>query len=556
MMDTILVDLTIGPVKFQYSLMFMIFLFIGWLTVLFHSRDNFDQPTYELAANEPASIMVPRFFSSNNLYLRGFLIYLTGMTGIYVALSLAGEALVKGVLAVFEDPTMSAAVQPTSGNSIVVPSQWPLVLALAMVGLAPKITGLRAPELLLRRFSHRIALIPAYAKYLAFEMQESTFDSQFSRDLKYSTFIHYRPPAGATTAADLAWRKTCMIFNHVKGLADGIVVPRSGHPLDAGQRNPIQKEVQVFSSVLRDMDGKLQDTTMNEEERADLETQLQQLLLRAYLLAACAIMAFEVRDIPTEMQEMGFAGIPASIPTLMPILMVFGLLFFVLIIGSSTLAALGLQELVPPSFLLICLSTFYLVSSYGTAAFTAITLYRRREHQGYWRENPQWAGSFTAFFPIGVCAYLSSLLVLSILLFPILAPQGLDKLVNFSTFRSISPAVGALLVCGWLRRNVFQWPSFVKFLATTSITLAAISGFASFLISALNHEPHPFAPILFDAAQGLVSGLAIGFLAEVTRAYLTKTSIQSGPRPGQNVSAPTASSVLEGAAASGGRIGF
>jgi hypothetical protein len=103
---------------------------------------------------------------------------------------------------------------------------------------------------------------------------------------------------------------------------------------------------------------------------------------------------------------------------------------------------------------------------------------------------------------------------------------------------------------------VFQWPSFVKFLATTSITLAAISGFASFLISALNHEPHPLAPILFDAAQGLVSGLAIGFLAEVTRAYLTKTSIQSGPRPGQNVSAPTASSVLEGAAASGGRIGF
>jgi hypothetical protein len=150
----------------------------------------------------------------------------------------------------------------------------------------------------------------------------------------------------------------------------------------------------------------------------------------------------------------------------------------VLIIGNSTLAALGFQELVPPSFLLICLSTFYLVFSYGTAAFTAIALYRRREHQGYWRDNPQWAGSFTEFFPIGVCAYLSSLLVLSIMLFPILAPQGLDKLVNFSTFRSISPAVGALLACGWLKRNTFQWPSFAKFLATTSITLAAIAGFA------------------------------------------------------------------------------
>jgi hypothetical protein len=555
-MDTILVDLTIGPVQFQYSFMFMIFLFVGWLTVLFHSRDNFDQPTYELTANEPASIMVPRFFLSNNLYLRGFLIYLTGMTGIYVALSLAGEALVQGVLAVFEDPTMSATPEPASGNSIVVPSQWPLVLALAMVGLAPKITGLRAPELLLRRFSHRIALIPAYAKYLAFEMQESPFDSQFSRDLKYPSFVHHRPTAAATAATDQAWRKTCMIFNHVKGLADGVAVPRSGRPLDAGQRIPIQKEVQVFSSVLRDMDGKLQDTTLNDEERADLETQLQQLLLRAYLLAACTIMAFEVRDIPTEMREMGFAEIPASIPTLMPILMVFGLLFFVLIIGSSTLAALGFQELVPPSFLLICLSTFYLVFSYGTAAFTAITLYRRRERQGYWRDNPQWAGSFTAFFPIGVCAYLSSLLVLSIMLFPILAPQGLDKLVNFATFRSISPAVGALLACWWLKQGTLQGPSFAKFLATTSITLAAIAGFASFLISALNNEPEPLPPIVFDAAQGLVSGLAIGFLAEVTRAYLTKTAIPGEPRRGQSTSTPATSGALEGAAVTGARIGF
>src|SRR5262249_15562356 len=249
MMDTILVDLAIGPVKFQYSLMFLIFLFIGWLTVLFHSRDNFDLPTYELSANEPASIMVPRFFSSNNLYLRGFLLYLIGMTGIYVGLSLAGEALVKGVLAVFADPTLGATAQPDPGNSIVVPSQWPLVLALAMVGLAPKIAGLRIPELLLRRFSHRIALIPAYAKYLAFEMQEAPFDSQLLRDVKYPSFVHYRPVAGATAAADQTWRKICAIFVPLKGLADGVTVPRSGHPLDAIQRAPIQKEVQVFSSV-------------------------------------------------------------------------------------------------------------------------------------------------------------------------------------------------------------------------------------------------------------------------------------------------------------------
>ena len=91
---------------------------------------------------------------------------------------------------------------------------------------------------------------------------------------------------------------------------------------------------------------------------------------------------------------------------------------------------------------------------------------------------------------------------------------------------------------------------------TTSITLAAIAGFASFLISALNNEPHPLPPIVFDAAQGLISGLAIGFLAEVTRAYLTKTSIPSGPRRGQSTLTPTTPGALEGVAASSGPIGF
>jgi hypothetical protein len=60
---------------------------------------------------------------------------------------------------------------------------------------------------------------------------------------------------------------------------------------------------------------------------------------------------------------------------------------------------------------------------------------------------------------------------------------------------------------------------------------------------------------VFDAAQGLVSELAIGFLAEVTRAYLTKTSIPGGPRHRQGAST-AAPAALEGAAATGGRIGF
>jgi hypothetical protein len=81
-------------------------------------------------------------------------------------------------------------------------------------------------------------------------------------------------------------------------------------------------------------------------------------------------------------------------------------------------------------------------------------------------------------------------------------------LVNLSTFRSISLAIGALLACWWL-----------------------------------------------NAAQGLVSGLAIGFLAEVTRAYLTKTSISGELRRGESASTPATSGAPEGAV-TGARIGF
>src|SRR5437660_6105449 len=101
--------LQFGNLHFSYSLYFILYLLIGWATIVLHARQNFDQTTYDLTQNEPTYIMVPRFFSSQHLYLRGFLIYLTGMTGIYLALSLAGPAIVTGVLAVFSKPEISTA---------------------------------------------------------------------------------------------------------------------------------------------------------------------------------------------------------------------------------------------------------------------------------------------------------------------------------------------------------------------------------------------------------------------------------------------------------------
>jgi hypothetical protein len=76
--------------------------------------------------------MVPRFFSSQ--HLSQFLIYLTGMT---TPPELGGPAIVL-VLAVLTSRikiTIAAIVKRP------VPSQWPLVLALTIVGLAPALPG-------------------------------------------------------------------------------------------------------------------------------------------------------------------------------------------------------------------------------------------------------------------------------------------------------------------------------------------------------------------------------------------------------------------------------
>src|ERR1700730_4767919 len=163
--------LEFGGVPFKYSIYFILYLVTGWATIVLHARQNFDQATYDLTQNEPTYIMMPRFFSSQHSYLRGFLIYLTGMTGIYLALSLAGPAIVTGIGTVTGKPEIDI-IGARDVNGMV-SDQWPLVLALTIVGLAPNVALLGIPELVLRRFSHRVALIPAYAKYLAYQMQQS-----------------------------------------------------------------------------------------------------------------------------------------------------------------------------------------------------------------------------------------------------------------------------------------------------------------------------------------------------------------------------------------------
>jgi hypothetical protein len=519
-MNDVFMTLYFGKTPLSYSGAFVIFLIVGWATIILHARQCFDQPTYDLTQNEPTFIMVPRFFSSQHLYLRGFLIYLIGITGFYLALSLAGPAIVTGVLAVFNNPDITKHVELKSEDGLV-PGQWPLVLALTIVGLAPNVAGLRTPELLLRRFSHRVALIPAYARYLAFQMQQSPFDSSQYRAFKYPAGLRYRPSVASELPIDKTWLRVCVIFARIRDLADGIVVPETGRPLDDTERAPIQKEVQVFDSRLRELDNKLSDPSLDDEERTVLEAQVNRLLLRAYLVASCAIIAFRVRDVTSEVKKLGFAQVGASPPAIIPVLMVFFLLFLVMVLTNSTLSTLlgqAADAVVPPGFALNCISTTYNVVIYAVASSIAIVLYRKLENRGAWHQGPIWARRFTSYFVVAFTAYLASWVLLSVLLFPILASQGLERLTAFSTFRSIPPAVGAVLVCLWLSNKSAGIVDFAKYSVLTALAIGATAGFASLLLSSPGDDPYAMMRIAFDAGQGVLSGLAVAFLSEISRA--------------------------------------
>jgi hypothetical protein len=273
----------------------------------------------------------------HNIYIfEDFLIYLTEMTGIYLALRLAGPAIVLGIVAVFDKPEIKTTVAAIDENSMV-PSQWPLVLALTIVGLAQNIAGLRTPEVVLRRFSHRIALIqhiPSIrlcrcSNHRSIILLASSNTPQESGIGRRSVPIFRSIKYGGGFASFLRGSRSS---------ANGVEIPESGRPLDDAERELIQKEIQILDLKLRDVDAKLVAPSLDDEEPAAVESQVQRLLLRAYLVAACTIIAFRVKDIGSELKRMGFSQVGTAIP---PIFMVCFLLFLTLVLRNARFRSCG-----------------------------------------------------------------------------------------------------------------------------------------------------------------------------------------------------------------------
>jgi hypothetical protein len=514
----------------EYSYLFALYLIVGWTTILIHAHRNFERPTYTIQRNEPASLMIPRFLSSDNLYFRGFSIYVGGMSIIYVLCSFLGPNIVSS----------------QDKRPVVDPDHWPLLLALAIVGLAPSIPWFKEPELLLRRFSQRVSFIPAYARDLAGQMARASFVYPVDPLIRFPVETHYRPTASNDPLVHL-WLKLCVIAVRIRSMSDDGSALESGTPMDDSNRVLLQKEAQLFFSSMHEIEAKLVEKKLNDAGRAVVERDINNLLRRGYLFVACGLLAYRVNDIGDELQSMGFAATGVDTPALLPFCMVFTLLFLWLLISDNLIIPLISKYFNPEEqkilefvqhqdFIERFKGIGLIVVDLGLSLFSAFIIYRKLDSTGNWRGRSILARRITAYFVVVICAYLAGggfLLLYQCLNGLSFANFAYSSALSF--YNSIPLGVAALLFALVQRRKATAWPVILGVGTMITVLVGASWGGAKVLCSMdiSMYGPDPWPSIVHDITQGLAIGLAVAFLAEMMRSYQARspgaTSVASPP---------------------------
>jgi len=574
-----LVQVPVGNTCYQYDWTYFLCLLIGWLTIALYARKNFDQPTYEVTEEEPASIMVPALISSNAQYLRGLLIYFSSITLLYLAVSLSGPTVVIPIIdALSGNNTKAAAATPADQAkrvtcrverrqkdeppqySLETPnSQWPIGVALAIIGLMPSIAGLRLPEIILRRFAHRIAAIPAYTKYVAAQMRKSKFNYKRFTTFNYAAAgINFRPPPESPDSFDRNWRKLCILYVQVRKFALGDDAPESSQPVDEKTLRAIEREIKTFGSLLHDLDTRLlgQHT---DQEREDLQAEIVDLSRWLYMLASCMFVAYRTDDIPQALWNLGFVPFEPAADLVAPILVTFGILFIILLLqqmgaialtrahGGDETQGLTIATLISDSFWLWCYSAAIVVISCGSAVYAAIVLreqlIRRNINPAIGKPANVGAnlGDLYPYLKILLGAYLVAFATQFVLNMAIRIPQMLNTSVAmqgqspaglFSTvlqdaaISALAPTGGAVMACIWLTRKNVQGIGIVRDVMLTAIVMAVLAGVSTFLRFNGPYSSMPLeqlqGPIFFYGLLYLFVGITVGVFAAMLRSYREK----------------------------------
>ncbi len=142
-------------------LYFLLAFMAAAIIVVLYCWPKFDEPSVAKNDNDFITQFLPRDLASPKEYSYGLATYAIAMLTVLAVLSALGPPVLK--LIGLEAPTTAAGATP-------------IVVALAMVGLAPNIPVLKEIEIAIRRFAHRRAFIPSAAKATAERLTAAKFD--------------------------------------------------------------------------------------------------------------------------------------------------------------------------------------------------------------------------------------------------------------------------------------------------------------------------------------------------------------------------------------------
>jgi hypothetical protein len=255
---------------------FSLAFFAASTIVVLYCWPKFDESALPKNDNDFITQFLPHDLASPKEYSYGLLTYIISMLTVLAVLSALGPPVLK--LIGLEAPTTAAGATP-------------IVVALAMVGLAPNVPVLKELEIMIRRFAHRRAFIPSAARATAERLTAAKFD-----------FAQYRgadalgsDEMGGVTPADLAaergsieynWARLCCLCYALRLREDEATEALDRDLLNSYRRDvdSIYERRTMLASQISQFRQRPDDAVVRKELRLKIRDSLQKL----YILIGCS----------------------------------------------------------------------------------------------------------------------------------------------------------------------------------------------------------------------------------------------------------------------------
>jgi len=244
--------------------------------VVLYCWPKFDEPSLAKNDNDFITQFLPRDLASPKEYSYGRLTYIVSMLTVLAAISALGPPVLK--LIGLEAPTTAAGATP-------------IVIALAMVGIAPNVPVLKELELALRRFAHRRAFIPSAAKATAERLTAAKFDLAQYRGadaLGSDEMAGVKPSdlAAERGSIEYSWARLCCLCYALRLRED-----EETEALDRNMLNSYRRDVESIyerRDMLAAQMTQLREHPDDQVARKELRLKIRDSLQKLYVLIGCS----------------------------------------------------------------------------------------------------------------------------------------------------------------------------------------------------------------------------------------------------------------------------